>query len=127
MPKTIPNRIVEEVARAAGASVQVMWVMNGPKDTQIAYIECLLINRNVVLVETFKDGGWDAFTNAATNDRDETVADVLNRCKVPVTPKWAIMKDGEQIGFIRCPTLEDAIDIMTRKHGAGRYSGITVA
>ncbi len=82
--KTYPDQTVERAARAAGAQVMCLWQVTGPVDTQIAWLEALLINRSICIVQTFIGGGWDAYTSAQSNRADDTLVDVLNRCKVPV-------------------------------------------
>jgi hypothetical protein len=78
-----PDQTVENAARAAGANVQVMWQIDGPKDTAIKFMECLLINRTLVIVQTFDTGGWEVLTAGRSNRIDDTLIDVLTRCDVP--------------------------------------------
>lgn len=83
MPR-FPNRTLEERAIAAGANVRCMWQIKGPKDTGVAWLECLQIGPrgDVVIVETFHHGGWNAFSAPHSNRVDDTIADVLERCGV---------------------------------------------
>ena len=83
MSKVYPNRTVEEAARAAGAQVVCLWQMKGPPHTLIEWMEGLLINGTVCLIQTFREGGWQAYTPCQSNRTDDTLADVLNRCGVP--------------------------------------------
>lgn len=79
-----PNRVLEDQARAAGVFVQCLWQTKGPKDTGVAWLECLQIGPrgDVVIVETFHHGGWNAFSAPHSNRVDDTIRDVLERCGV---------------------------------------------
>lgn len=82
--KDFPNNTLEQRAREAGAEVRCVWQTRGPKDTGVAWLECLQIGSrgDFVIVETFKHGGWNAFSAPHSNRIDDTVADVLERCGV---------------------------------------------
>lgn len=82
MSKIYPDHTLEDAARAAGATVRCLWQIPGPKDTAIAWMECLSIGHGIVIVETFDGGGWNALSDCRTNRIDETIADVLARCGV---------------------------------------------
>lgn len=77
--QTLERRIVE-----AGATVRCMWQMKGPKDTGVAWLVCLMVGKrgDMVIVETFHHGGWNAFSAPHSNSVDDTIADVLERCGV---------------------------------------------
>lgn len=130
MAKTNPDRTVENAARAAGADVSVMWIIPGPPHTQVACIECLIINKGMVLVETFRDGGWNAFTSRLGNDRDQAVADVLNQCGVPAPdkrPNWRVMVDGTQAGNYVGADIDEAIaNAQKAGHAGKRWSAIQI-
>lgn len=79
-----PDRTLENIAIAAGANVRCLWRQEGPKDTSIAWLECLMIGKGVVIVETFMGGGWQVFTASNEARADDTIAAVLNACAVPV-------------------------------------------
>lgn len=81
-PGKYPDRTLEERCRAAGATVRCLWQMRGPKNTVIAWMECLQVGSGVVIVQTFKGGGWEAYSSLPVNEIDATVADVLARCGV---------------------------------------------
>lgn len=87
MPKTdkYPSRILEDKLRERGLEPRLMWEMRGPKDTGIKWISCYFLEKNLILVETFDGGGWNAFTPDLTNNVEATVEDVIARCcpKVP--------------------------------------------
>lgn len=85
MKAKYPDHTFENAASRAGASVQCLWQMRGPKNTAVAHIECLTINGTLVIVETFEGGGWEVFTPGHTIDIDETIADALARCGVKET------------------------------------------
>jgi hypothetical protein len=86
-----PSRIVRDVARAAllklgeppTQAVRLAWEIPGPKDTEIAWLSCYFIGAGICIVETFRDGGWNAFTPCDSIEVEATLADVLNRCGVP--------------------------------------------
>lgn len=80
-----PDTTLETMCRAAGATVRLMWEEPGPKNTAISYISCYLINRTICMVQTFKTGGWDAFTPCRSLGIKDTVADVLSRCPTPAS------------------------------------------
>lgn len=79
--KVYPNHILEEELRKRGVDVRCMWVEKGPRDTGIAWHECLLVKGRIVLVQTFEGGrSWDAFTSNDDGDIEATVEDVIKRC-----------------------------------------------
>lgn len=78
--KIYPDTTLEDKCREAGATVRLMWEVPGPKNTGIAFIACYLIGTTACLVETFKGGGWDAFTPNQSNNIVDAVNDVLSRC-----------------------------------------------
>ena len=84
MTKQYPDHTLEKALRVAGASVKVLWEEKGPRNTSIEWQVCYSVNGSLCLVQTFQDGGWDALTPCGSVDIIETIADVLNRCGVPV-------------------------------------------
>jgi hypothetical protein len=95
MPKSdYPDRTLETRVREAGARVAVMWQMRGPKDTGVAWLECFQIGErgDLVIVETFKHGGWNAFSAPHSNSVNATVADTLERCGVRKVRSVKIVK-----------------------------------
>lgn len=78
-----PNSVLADACRKAGAHVGLMWEVPGPKNTAIEWMSCYQIGKSVCIVQTYKEGGWNAFTPHPGNDIAGTVADVLNRCGVP--------------------------------------------
>jgi hypothetical protein len=83
--KIYPDQTLEQVARKAGATVLCMWEIPGPSHVSWAWLTCYGINGTVCLVQTYRDGnGWEAYTPCGSNDVATTIADVLNRCGVPV-------------------------------------------
>lgn len=79
-----PDNTLEKMAVAAGAQVHCLWQQPGPKNTSIAWIECLAIDQTIVIVETFKLGGWLPLVAVNKGRVDDTVAAVLNACEVTV-------------------------------------------
>jgi len=82
MPKIYHDDTFEKAARKAGAYVRCLWQQRGPEGTMIAWIECLQVNRSVVMVQTYTEGGWDVFTCLDTNSAEATIEDALTRCHV---------------------------------------------
>ena len=86
--KTYPDTTFEKIARKAGASVTLLWEMRGPKDTSVAWMTCYLVNGMPAIVQTYGEGnGWNVFTPGPHLDIEGTLADALNRCKVPAPAK----------------------------------------
>lgn len=80
MTKVYPDHTLENAIRDRGVECRCLWELEGPKHGGIAWIVAYRINGRVVLVQTFRLGGWDAYTGAATNKISDTVADVFRRC-----------------------------------------------
>lgn len=78
-----PDHTLEDALRNHGADVGCLWELRGPKNTDVAWIVCYGVRGlgcgSVVLVETYKSGGWEAFTTNDKNDTQSTIADVLSR------------------------------------------------
>jgi hypothetical protein len=77
-----PDQTVEKALQAAGARILPMWQVAGPRNTAIAWMECLLVNEHLVLIQTFKDGGFRAFVSMQGTTADEQVRSVLAACGV---------------------------------------------
>lgn len=124
-----PSHVLEEQAIAAGATVRCMWQTRGPKDTGVAWLECLQIGPrgDVVIVETFHHGGWNAFSAPHSNSVDDTIRDVLERCGAKGPPNWRVMADGTQCGNYAGHTIDEAIDRAKRAgHVGRRWSAIQI-
>lgn len=79
--KVFPNQALEKRLIAEGVAVVCMWQLRGPENTGVAWLECLMANHVMLIVETYRDGGWEVFTAAQSVDVDLTVAEVLSRVK----------------------------------------------
>jgi hypothetical protein len=86
MSKIYPSTALVDTIRklVPDAAVRCLWEVKGPKDTGIAWMACYAIGKSLCIVQTFTEGGWTAYTPNAENDVAATVADVLNRCQVPL-------------------------------------------
>jgi len=78
-----PDLTLQNAAAAADVSCKLLWEITGPSLTNVAHLSCYALGQSLVIVETFIDGGWQAFTPNASNRIDDTIQDVFNRCKVP--------------------------------------------
>lgn len=74
-----PNTVLEKALRERGVDCRCLWEHRGPKNTFIAWIVAYLVNGRVVMVQTYKEGGWDAFTPNSENDVEATIKDVMAR------------------------------------------------
>ena len=79
---TYPDPTFETAAIAAGANVQCLWQMKGPRSTGVAWMECLSVNGSVVLVQTYEGGGWEVYSACRSNSVAETIADAFARCGI---------------------------------------------
>lgn len=77
--KVYPDHTLENELRKRGIDCRCMWEHKGPSTTSVAWIVCYLVNGMAVLVETFSDGGWNAFTGCESGRIDDTVDDVIQR------------------------------------------------
>jgi hypothetical protein len=80
MPKkTYPDRALETRLRERGATVLCLWELRGPKNTSVAWITCYSVHApdgrysGIIIVETFKDGGWLDFKASETADINATL------------------------------------------------------
>jgi hypothetical protein len=77
-----PSRVLVDEIRKRDIPCRLMWEIKGPKDTQIAWITCYLIQRTIVHVLTYTGkNGWDALTPCQSLKIDETVQEVLDRTR----------------------------------------------
>lgn len=81
MTKVYPDHTLENALRERGINVMCFWEVPGPKNTSIEWMVSYGVNGAVVLVQTYKDGGWEAYTHSKSNKVDDTIADVLARIK----------------------------------------------
>ena len=80
--RTYPSTALRDAARAAGHTMRLLWDVPGPKGTGVAWLSCYSLGKGVVIVETFVEGGWDAFTPSGSIKVDETITDVFQRCGI---------------------------------------------
>lgn len=86
--RVFPDRTLEEELVKRGCQVRCMWQLPGPKGTMIAWMEGILVQTpsghgDVVIVQTFRTGGWSAFTANRSIDIPDTVEDVIARVSAP--------------------------------------------
>lgn len=82
--KVYPDRTLEEELVKRGCQVRCMWQTPGPRGTLIAWMEGILVQPEggkggVVIVQTYRNGGWDAYTSNKSIEIEATVADVIAR------------------------------------------------
>jgi hypothetical protein len=81
--KVYPDRTLETELVRHGCQVRCLWQIPGPKGTMVAWMEGILVQAEkggaVIIVQTFRDGGWEAFTANKDTDIQATVQDVLAR------------------------------------------------
>ena len=82
--RVFPDRHLEEELIRRGCQVRCLWQSPGPKGTMIAWLEGILVQPEggkggVVIVQTFRDGGWDAFTSTKSVMIEDTIMDVIAR------------------------------------------------
>lgn len=78
--RTLENALRERTHNRV--NVALMWEMRGPENTGVAWLSCFIVNGTLLIVETFKDGGWNALTSDRSNRVDETINDVIERCAI---------------------------------------------
>jgi hypothetical protein len=88
-----PDGTLESCLRAQGITVTCCWQMKGPKHTDIAWLECLAVGKSIVIVETFKTGGWNALTPNDSTLITETVDDVKRRCGIEQKPTTTFVEN----------------------------------
>ena len=58
MAKIYPYDLRAEVRQLnPDAMVALMWEMKGPKNTDVAWLSCWVVQGQLIIVETFKSGG----------------------------------------------------------------------
>jgi hypothetical protein len=78
--KTYPDSTLADACRARGANVALMWEMKGPETTGVAWLSCYVIDAGVCIVQSYKGGGWDAYTPCGSPLASDAITDVLERC-----------------------------------------------
>ena len=86
MTDRFPDQALERALRSKGYAIRCNWQIKGPKDTGIAWMECLTLggvgSTGIVIVQTYKGGGWEAYIPASNrNDIDATINGVINSLK----------------------------------------------
>ena len=82
-----PNHEFEDAMRAAGAQVRVMWEMQGPEHTMIAWMVCYTVGFTPVIVHTYtEDNGWNIFYPSGYVDTKKTIDEAIKRCGVVLQP-----------------------------------------
>lgn len=81
--RVFPDRTLEHELVQRGCQVRCLWQMPGPRGTMIAWMEGILVQADkggaVIIVQTSRDGGWEAFTSNKSIEIEATVEDVLAR------------------------------------------------
>jgi hypothetical protein len=87
LQKIYPDQTVEKAAIAAGAQVLPLWQMAGPARTSVVWMEGLLINGHLVIVQTFESGFLALTTVTNSREANGQVDAILTRCgvKAPAT------------------------------------------
>jgi hypothetical protein len=80
MTKIYPDHTLENELRERGIWAKCLWEMRGPKDTDIAWMVAYAIAGSVVIVQTYKSGGWQVYLPSQSIRTDETVGEVIERC-----------------------------------------------
>jgi hypothetical protein len=122
--RVYPNTMLVDECRKHGVDLSLAWEIPGPKNTGVVWLSCYgVVGRAgplLVIVETFRDGGWQAFTHDRSNKVQDTVADVLSRClgmKVtPGEPEPAVSRDDaiRRCTHPDCGRFEDRAGIACR-------------
>lgn len=81
--KLYPDHTLENGLRDRGVSCRCLWEMKGPPSTHVAWIVAYLVEARVVLVQTFKDGGWDVFLPSKEGKVEACVDQVAAYCAAP--------------------------------------------
>ena len=72
-----PDNTLELALREKGFTVQCMWQMKGPKNSMVAWIECLLVDRVLFIVETYNENqGWDVFIQSSKGQTSAVIDQV---------------------------------------------------
>jgi len=84
--KIYPSRALEEELTKRDCRVRCLWQLAGPKNTGVAWIECLAIwtpggASSTAIVQTFKEGGWDVYISSGHIEVSATVDEVIARIK----------------------------------------------
>jgi hypothetical protein len=82
--KIYPDSTLEHELVKRGCQVRCLWQIPGPKNTMIAWMEGILVQPPegpgaVVIVQTYTQGGWEAFTANKSTDIQDTAEDVMAR------------------------------------------------
>ena len=70
LPGRYPNNHLETKLRERGYMVQCMWQLRGPNNTDISWIECLQCQGRVILVQSFRSGGYLAYIPTINKDTE---------------------------------------------------------
>lgn len=89
--KQSPDTTLESVMVKLGFTVRCTWQKTGAAEDGWAWLECLCITGGpndlrrerdaapmaMVIVQTFKGGGWEVFRSGRTNSITDTIRDVM--------------------------------------------------
>lgn len=78
--KRYPDKTLETEWQRRGLRYTVGWEIPGPKNTGVAWMVGYGLNGRVVIVQTFIDGGWEAYTASGSLNVAVTIDDVMMRC-----------------------------------------------
>ena len=81
-----PDRTFEKRAREDGHNCPCLWQERGPKNTGIAWMVAYRLGSGVVIVQTYTEGGWRAYTDGPEAEFENIVQDVYARCGVAEHP-----------------------------------------
>lgn len=82
--KIYPNQTVEKAAIAAGAQVVPLWQMAGPPGTAVVWMEGLLINGHLIIVQTFETSFQVLVTVTDGRQLESQIDAVFARCGVKI-------------------------------------------
>lgn len=78
-----PSSILSLRLREKGFSVQRCWRVKGPENTEVTWMEAFLVHESmdrpgaIVIVQTFKDGGWNAYVPATKRNTVEATVEAV--------------------------------------------------
>ena len=81
MTKTYPSHVLADALRERGLDCRLMWEIPGPKNTEVAWLSCYLVQSDICIVSTYKGGWWGAYTPSGKTEAGAIVEDVIVRTR----------------------------------------------
>ena len=72
-----PDTTLVDRLRGQGYEPRILWQQRGPPNTLVVWQECYSVGKTLMILQTFKEVGWQAFFPLVERDTDSAVGEAV--------------------------------------------------